>query len=86
MLTETDRGQGLNHSIQDALNVVEALKAVSQGASTLSESISAYDAELVKRGSDEVNTSVQSAIMTLNSAKLMESPLMKQGFVKSELK
>jgi 2-polyprenyl-6-methoxyphenol hydroxylase-like FAD-dependent oxidoreductase len=84
-LTSTDRGQGLNHSIQDAVNLVKALESIRYGSS-LAEAISAYDAELVKRGSDEVRTSVHSAILSHDAKKLMEAPVMKQGYVKTELK
>jgi 2-polyprenyl-6-methoxyphenol hydroxylase-like FAD-dependent oxidoreductase len=84
LLTITDRGQGLNHSIQDAVNLVEALQSVSNGTS-LAEAVSAYDEELVKRGADEVRTSVHSAILSHDAKKLMEAPVMKQGYVKTEL-
>ena len=53
---------------------------------SFNETIGAYDAELVKRGSDEVKTSVMSAILTHDYAKLMEAPVMKQGYVRTELK
>jgi 2-polyprenyl-6-methoxyphenol hydroxylase-like FAD-dependent oxidoreductase len=84
-LMNSDRGQGLNHSIQDAVNLVKALETVHDGT-TLAEAISAYDVELVKRGSDEVRTSVHSAILSHDAKKLMEAPVMKQGYVKTELK
>jgi 2-polyprenyl-6-methoxyphenol hydroxylase-like FAD-dependent oxidoreductase len=85
LLTISDRGQGLNHSIQDVVNLIEALQSVQRGT-PLADAISAYDAELVKRGSDEVRTSVHSAILSHDAKKLMEAPVMKQGYVKTELK
>lgn len=84
-LTSEDRGQGLNHSIQDAVNLVDAIRSVYEGGNTVGEAITAYDEELVKRGFDEVNTSVQSAILSHDSKKLMEAPVLKQGYVKTEL-
>lgn len=80
-----DRGQGLNHSIQDVVNFVNAIKNVQAGEATLSDAVNAYDAELVKRGFDEVTTSVQSAVLLHDVKKLMQAPLMKQGYVKTEL-
>jgi 2-polyprenyl-6-methoxyphenol hydroxylase-like FAD-dependent oxidoreductase len=86
VLIQLDRGQGLNHSIQDAANLVQAITNVTSGKGTLSDEIDSYDAEVVKRGADEVKTSVQSAILTHDYAKLMDAPVMKQGYVKTELK
>jgi hypothetical protein len=66
------------------VNLVKALESVQDGK-PLTEAVSAYDAELVKRGSDEVRTSVHSAILSHDAKKLMEAPVMKQGYVKTEL-
>ena len=46
------------------------------------EAISAYDEELVKRGSEEVQVSLKSAILIHDWEKFMESPVMKKGYVK----
>jgi hypothetical protein len=46
----------------------------------LKEAIDKYDAEVVKRGSDEVETSVKSAIFIHQTA--MEAPVLTQGYVK----
>lgn len=47
-----------------------------QGSSTLQEAISAYDEELVLRGSKEVQTSYQQAAMFHDWEQLMKSPMM----------
>jgi 2-polyprenyl-6-methoxyphenol hydroxylase-like FAD-dependent oxidoreductase len=86
MLTRTDRGQGLNHSIQDALGFIEAIDQVQQSKQSPAAAISSYDAEVLKRGSDEVKISVQSAILVHDYEKLMNAPVMKQGYGKTELK
>lgn len=46
----------------------------------LKEAIDKYDAEVVKRGSDEVETSVKSAIFLHQTA--MEAPVLTQGYAK----
>lgn len=45
-----------------------------------------YDEDLVRRSADEVKTSVMSAVMVHDFEKLMQSPVMKQGYVKAEIK
>ncbi|KAA6406834.1 MAG: hypothetical protein FRX48_09332 [Lasallia pustulata] len=69
------RGQGLNHCICDVANFIDAVKKA-QGSSTLQEAISAYDEELVLRGSKEVQTSYQQAAMFHDWEQLMKSPMM----------
>jgi hypothetical protein len=51
-------------------------------SASLKEAIDKYDAEIVKRGSDEVGTSVKSAIF-LTHQKAMEAPVLAQGYAKS---
>jgi hypothetical protein len=68
------------------VNLVEAICKVDNEHFSLSDTIDKYDAEVLKRGADEVKTSVQSAILTHDYAKLMEAPVMKQGYVRTELK
>jgi cellobiose-specific phosphotransferase system component IIA len=85
-LTSSDRGQGLNHCISDAVNFVAAIKGVQESNKSLDEAVSAYDAELVQRGSDEVKTSKMSAIFVHDFKKFMDAPVLKKGYVKTELK
>ena len=70
-----DRGQGLNHCICDVANLVDAVKKT-QGSTTPLEAVSAYDDELVQRGSKEVQISYQQAIMFHDWKQLMNSPMM----------
>ena len=79
MRLRADRGQGLNHAINDSVNFVAALQKVQKGEASLEEAISAYDDEVVKRGADEVVLSKQSGLMFLNWDQLMNSPVMKAG-------
>jgi 2-polyprenyl-6-methoxyphenol hydroxylase-like FAD-dependent oxidoreductase len=81
-LIRVDRGQGLNHCICDAANFVKAIKEVRVSPAKRAEAISAYEEELVKRGSDEVQVSLKSAILIHDWEKFMESPVMKKGYVK----
>jgi 2-polyprenyl-6-methoxyphenol hydroxylase-like FAD-dependent oxidoreductase len=53
-----DRGQGLNHSILDALNFVEAVKRIEAGGSKEKE-MAGYDEEVIRRGAEEVKLSVK---------------------------
>ncbi len=85
MLTRwEDRGQGLNHCISDAKNFVQALITVEEGQTSLRDAISQYDAELVKRGSDEVETSRKNALLVHDFEKFMDSPVLKQGYAKAK--
>ena len=79
MRLRADRGQGLNHAINDCVNFVAALQKVQKGEACLEEAISAYDDEVVKRGAEEVVTSKQSGLMLLNWDQFMNSPVMKAG-------
>ncbi|KIM30786.1 hypothetical protein M408DRAFT_270199 [Serendipita vermifera MAFF 305830] len=77
------RGQGLNHCISDAMNLVTALKSVygpSSSPVSLKVAILDYDTEVVKRGSEEVETSLKSAILI--HQKMTEAPVLNQGYAK----
>jgi 2-polyprenyl-6-methoxyphenol hydroxylase-like FAD-dependent oxidoreductase len=84
LLTMADRGQGLNHCIADAKNFVQAMVDVKEGRTAVAEAVSAYDAELVKRGSDEVETSRKNALLVHNFEKFMDSPVLKQGYTRGQ--
>ena len=85
MLTNNvDRGQGLNHCIADVANFVKAIKAIESGTTTQEAAISAYDAELVKRGGDEVEMSRKNALLVHDYESFMESPLLKIGYTKGK--
>ncbi|KAI4125379.1 MAG: hypothetical protein LQ347_005395 [Umbilicaria vellea] len=76
------RGQGLNHCICDVANFVDAVKKAS-GSTTLQQAISAYDDELVQRGSKEVQISYQQAKMFHDWEQLMKSPMMTMSLNKA---
>lgn len=82
LLMVIDRGQGLNHAILDASNLVAALVTMKTEAAKKKGVIVEYTEEMVKRGAEEVRNSVQTALAVLDWAVLMESPLMKDGIVK----
>jgi len=77
------RGQGLNHCIADVKNFVQAIIDVKEGK-PLADTITAYDTELVKRGSDEVETSRKNALLVHDFEKFMDSPVLKQGYAKAK--
>lgn len=79
------RGQGLNHGIADAANFVKALVAIKEGTQTKDAAIEEYNAELVKRGADEVSTSVKNALLVHDFEKFMDSPVLKQGYTKTKI-
>jgi 2-polyprenyl-6-methoxyphenol hydroxylase-like FAD-dependent oxidoreductase len=84
LLTAADRGQGLNHCIADAKNFIQAMLDVKDGQKTAFEAVSTYDAELVQRGSDEVETSRKNALLVHNFEKFMDSPVLKQGYARGQ--
>lgn len=78
------RGQGLNHCIADVKNFVQAMVDITEGRTTAAEAITAYDEELVKRGSEEVETSRKNALLVHNFEKFMDSPVLKHGYVRGQ--
>lgn len=79
------RGQGLNHGIADASNFLKAVIAIKEGAKTREEAIEEYNAELVRRGADEVETSRRNALLVHDFDKFMTSPVLTQGYTKSKV-
>lgn len=77
------RGQGLNHSFNDAYNFVEALKTIQSGA-TQRDVIQTYCQEMSKRGGREVELSKQSAEVMSRYETFSQSVFVKQGFKKGE--
>jgi 2-polyprenyl-6-methoxyphenol hydroxylase-like FAD-dependent oxidoreductase len=76
------RGQGLNHSVTDANKIVQAVKAVVDGAKTQDEALQAYEAEMVSRAGTEVRICTQNTGMLHNWEQAMQSPVMKKGLKK----
>ncbi|KAI9809365.1 MAG: hypothetical protein M1827_006877 [Pycnora praestabilis] len=78
------RGQGLNHCICDVDKFVNLMKRVEASEVSLPEAVTEYDDELVKRGSEEVKSSHDNALMLHDWNQVMESPLMKKALVQGE--
>jgi 2-polyprenyl-6-methoxyphenol hydroxylase-like FAD-dependent oxidoreductase len=74
-----DRGQGLGQSIRDAAILVASLKAPKKEdlKSALPKIISEYEEEMIKRGKEEVEMSVQALILAHDWEKSLASPIMK---------
>jgi 2-polyprenyl-6-methoxyphenol hydroxylase-like FAD-dependent oxidoreductase len=79
------RGQGLNHAIADVSGFVKAVVEVRDGRKGREVALEEYNAEVVKRGSDEVETSRRNALLVHDFEKFMESPVLRQGYAKSKV-
>lgn len=80
---DPDRGQGLQHCILDASNLVSAITKMKTGQGKKGELITDYTEEMIKRGAEEVKLSLQTALTVHDWAVFMESPLMKHGITKA---
>jgi len=80
MFPYLDRGQGLNHCICDVSNLIDGIQRVRAGEMTFSQAVSAYDAEIVPRGSEEVKCSLENGMMLHDWEKVKESPVFRAGF------
>ncbi|KAH0362404.1 FAD/NAD(P)-binding domain-containing protein, partial [Aureobasidium melanogenum] len=81
------RGQGLNHAIQDAYNLVNILinhyKTSSSATSDLTSQLQSYAQEVSVRGAEEVRLSKQNAYMVLDWKVLEQSPVFKHALDRS---
>ena len=75
-----DRGQGLNHCITDIFNLVAQIKHAVASEGTWEAGISAYEEEMIPRGSEEVRCSVENGIMLHDWEKVKQSPVFVNGF------
>lgn len=75
-----DRGQGLNHCICDISHLLDAILRVVANETTLEQAISGYDKEIVPRGSEEVQCSLENGFMLHDWQKVKESPVFRNGF------
>ncbi|KAF3008593.1 hypothetical protein E8E13_007637 [Curvularia kusanoi] len=73
------RGQGANNAFFSAHSLVEALKSVHTGSSTLNEAITAYDQSILKRGANEVQISKSQSFFTHDWPNFINSPVMTLG-------
>ncbi|THV68741.1 FAD/NAD(P)-binding domain-containing protein [Aureobasidium pullulans] len=80
------RGQGLNHAIQDAYNLVNILTkhyAPSSTSSDLTSELQSYANEVSIRGAEEVRLTKQNAYMVLDWKLLEQSPVFKHALDRS---
>jgi 2-polyprenyl-6-methoxyphenol hydroxylase-like FAD-dependent oxidoreductase len=76
-----DRGQGLNNAMQDAAEIVDAVKAAVVGSSSLAEAVTGYEERMRPRGARDVALSFETA-SKLYVSELQESPMFKLGLHK----
>ncbi|GLA13353.1 hypothetical protein AnigIFM62618_010342 [Aspergillus niger] len=74
------RGQGLNHCICDTSHLLASIRKVVAGTASLKEAITAYEAEMIPRGREEVKCSVENGYMLHDWDQVRESPVFRQGF------
>ncbi|KAI5238298.1 FAD/NAD(P)-binding domain-containing protein [Aureobasidium subglaciale] len=82
----SNRGQGLNHAIQDAYNLVNILTVHHASLSAfpdLTERIQSYAHEVSIRGAEEVRLSMQNAYMVMDWKMLEQSPVFKHALDRS---
>ncbi|QIW98657.1 hypothetical protein AMS68_004175 [Peltaster fructicola] len=77
-----NRGQGCNHAINDALNLVQAVKAISGGAEK-TRTVQSYSEEVVMRGVRETLLSKETAFKTVDYANFKDHGMMKHGLTRS---
>ncbi|KUJ18827.1 FAD/NAD(P)-binding domain-containing protein [Mollisia scopiformis] len=73
------RGQGLNHAVCDAVNLVSALSKVQKGEMNLKEAVTEYDTEMIKRGGDEMEAALLNTKMVHDWKSLLQSPLVSKS-------
>jgi 2-polyprenyl-6-methoxyphenol hydroxylase-like FAD-dependent oxidoreductase len=79
------RGQGLNHSMQDAAKLCDtiiAMKSKGYGDSTATEHVSAYEDEMIQRTGNEVRQCTVNTMMLHDWEKMLQSPVMQKGMKK----
>ncbi|KAI1609746.1 hypothetical protein EDD36DRAFT_421827 [Exophiala viscosa] len=73
------RAQGLNHALQDVLNLVHAIPEIAAGKLDLKEFADSYMAEVVERGADEVRMSLKQGLAVHNWGQNKDMPIVKIG-------
>ena len=78
------RGQGLNHAITDAVRLCGAITGIWHqdkgfAANERAATVSAYEAEMIARGGEEVRLSAKNTGMVHNWKQVMQSPVFKSG-------
>lgn len=80
----TDRGQGLNNAVYDAVSLGRALKKVRHEGEALADAISEYEKELVERGHEAVLSSEMNSRMMLDWSQLQDSPMFRLGATRAK--
>ncbi|KAL4891449.1 hypothetical protein BDV59DRAFT_194384 [Aspergillus ambiguus] len=78
------RGQGLNHSLTDAMKLMEAIKSIFTGGLTQSSAISQYEDEMTARGGAEVEMSTVNTEMVHDWERVLKSPVMTSGMKRTK--
>ena len=78
-----NRGQGLNHAINDAYNIVAAIKHREHRKGQKQAVVEAYRDEVVERGAKETQLSRDTAFETLDYDKFKDSGIMRHGLARS---
>lgn len=76
---ETDRGQGLQNAITDVDNYITALGQLRANAGSRQEVMTAYDDEVVERGSEAVKQSLSEADKSLDIETVKQMLMMTKG-------
>lgn len=78
------RGQGLNHSVTDAANLAEAVRAFVKGEKSPQAAIASYEEEMIERAGGEVRLSTMNTEMLHDWKKVLQSPVLTSGMVSSK--
>jgi len=76
------RGQGYQHAVTDAENVVNALVSIRDKGANREEAIRAYSDDAVERGATAVTTSLNEAELSMGLDSVMKMMLAKKGHAK----
>lgn len=74
-----DRAQGLNHALQDILNLIRGVEEVRSGSTSLKDFGEKYVEEVVERGSEEVRMSLKQGLSVHNWEAVRDMPIMTIG-------
>jgi hypothetical protein len=78
-LIVVDRGQGANNAVADSSKFVTAMMKVKEGAMSAQEAVNEYDADVISRGRNEVETSKIQTGAFHDYERFLDSPLLKHG-------
>lgn len=78
------RSQGLNNTLQDAYNLVQAIEKVVSGSARQKEEFQRVSDEIAERGVKETRLSIESAMESFDVGRLEETPLFRKGLNRPE--